>query len=223
MTKTAQGKGRGEDDATSSLSSESVSNNCISQAFLQQVKGHYCSICCEQHYLTATNLATFETEAQCAHVYCYVSLFSRKTASVNGDLTCPKCMCIALNIIHHRPIRLDNGFPYQRNILQEVLGRSEGHFCSICHKYCKLRDTELETMDTTEQCTHVFCFNCLSTYKRGRIEKKLILQCPNCRAVSVDIIHHEKWPSNEVEVITNEPTDCCNWAMDTTLSTGIGN
>jgi hypothetical protein len=175
MTKTAQGKGGGEDDPTSSLSSESVSNNRISQAFLQQVDGHYCSICCEQHYLTTTDLATFETEAQCGHVYCYVSLLLRETASINGDLTCPECMCIALNIIHHQPIRLDDGFPYQRNILQEVLGRSEGHVCSICHEYCKLHDTDLRTIDTTEQCTHVFFFNCLSTYKRGRIEKNLIL------------------------------------------------
>ena len=158
------GEGGGEDDATSSSSSESVSNNRISQAFLQWVEGHYCSIRREQHYLTSTDLATFETEAQCAHVYCYVSLQSRKTASVNGDLTCPECMCIALNIIHHQPIRLDDGFPYQRNILQEVLGRSEGHFCSICYEYCKLRDTDLGTIDTTEQCTHAFCFNCLSTY-----------------------------------------------------------
>ncbi len=30
-------------------------------------------------------------------------------------------------------------------------------------------------------------------------------------------------PSNDVEVITNESTDCCDWAMDTTLSAGIGN
>ncbi len=73
MMKTAQEKGGGEDDASSSLSSESVSNNRISQAFLQQVEGHYCYLCCEQHYLTTTNLATFETEAQCTHVYCYVS------------------------------------------------------------------------------------------------------------------------------------------------------
>ncbi len=36
-------------------------------------------------------------------------------------------------------------------------------------------------------------------------------------------LRHEKRPSNDVEVITNEPTDCCDWAMDTTLSTGIGN
>ena len=43
-----------------------------------------------------------------------------------------------------------------------------------------------------------------------------------CRAVSDDIIRHEMWPSNDVEVITNEPTDCCDWAMDTTSSTGIG-
>jgi hypothetical protein len=50
-----------------------------------------------------------------------------------------------------------------------------------------------------------------------------ILECPSCRAVSVDIIRHERRPSNEVEVVTDETTDCCNWAMDTTSSTGIGN
>ena len=105
------GEGGGEDDATTSSSSEIVSNNCISQAFLQRVEGHYCYLCCEQHYLTTTDLATFETEAQCEHVYCYVSLQRRKTASVNGDLTCPECMCIALNIIHHQPIRLDEWIP----------------------------------------------------------------------------------------------------------------
>jgi hypothetical protein len=50
-------------------SSERELNNCISQEFLQRVEGHYCSICREQHYLTSTDLATFETEAQCEHVY----------------------------------------------------------------------------------------------------------------------------------------------------------
>ena len=29
-------------------------------------------------------------------------------------------------------------------------------------------------------------------------------------------------PGNEVEVITDAPTGCCDWAMDTTSSTGIG-
>ncbi len=61
-------EGRGEEDAASTSSSESVLNNCISQEFLQRVQGHYCSICCEQHYLTSTDLATFETGAQCEHI-----------------------------------------------------------------------------------------------------------------------------------------------------------
>ena len=132
-------------------------------------------------------------------------------------------MCIASNIIHHQPIRLDDGFPYHRNISQEVLGRSEGHFCSICHEDCFLCDTDLGTMDTTQPCTHMFCFNCLFQHKSNRIENTQILKCPNCNAVSVDIIRHEWRPGNEVEVITDEPTGCCDWAMDTTLSTGIGN
>ncbi len=54
-----------------------------------KVEGHYCLICREQHYLTSTDLATFETEAQCEHVYCYVRLSSRKSASGNRNLTCP--------------------------------------------------------------------------------------------------------------------------------------
>ncbi len=124
-----------EDDAASSSSSDGVSNNCISQHFLQQYEGHYCFICQdqEQHHLTLTDLATFETEAQCKHVYCYVSLLKRQErASVHGDLTCPKCACIASNSILHKPIRLDDGSPYQRrNVVQVVLGRSEGHECTI--------------------------------------------------------------------------------------------
>jgi len=167
-----------------------------------------------QHYLTSTNLAIFETEAQCTHVYCYVTLLSRKRESGNGNLTCPNCMRIASNIIHHQPIRLDDGFPYQGNISQEVLGKSEGHVCSMCYKDCKLCDTDLGTMtmDTTEPCTHIFCYACLSLsrHKRRRIEENKILECPNCRAFSVDIIHHERRPNIEVEVITDEPTDCCN-------------
>jgi hypothetical protein len=33
----------------------------LSQAFLQQDQGHYCSICQEQHYLLSTDLVTFKT------------------------------------------------------------------------------------------------------------------------------------------------------------------
>jgi hypothetical protein len=106
-------------------------------------------------------------------------------ASGNGNLTCPECMCIASNIIHHQPIRLDDGFLYLRNISQKVLGRSEGHFCSICHEDFKLRDTELGTMDTTKPwCDHIFCFHCLSKRKCQRITENKLLECPNCRAAS---------------------------------------
>ena len=146
--------------------------------------------------------------------------------SGNGNLTCPECKCIASNIIHHQPIRLDDALPYFRNTPQEVLGRSEGHFCSICHEHkdCFLRDTDLGTMNTTTQpCTHIFCYNCLFQHKSNRIVNNQILKCPNCNAVSVDIIRHERQPGNEVEVITDEPTGCCDWAMDNTSSTGIGN
>jgi len=203
-------EGGGEDNAASTSSSESVLNNRISQEFLQRVKGHYCSICREQHYLTSTDLATFETEAQCTHVYCFTRLSSRKMASANGNLTCPECMCIASNIIDHQPIRLDDGLPYFKNTPQKVLGRSEGHFCSICHEDCFLCDTDLGTMDTTQPCTHIFCFNFLFQHKLNRMKNNQILKCPNCNVVSVDIICHERRPGNEVEVITDEPTGCCD-------------
>ena len=66
-------EGEGEDDAESTSSSISECNNRIPQEFLQRVQGHYCSICQEQHFLTSMDLATFETEAKCEHVYCYTS------------------------------------------------------------------------------------------------------------------------------------------------------
>jgi hypothetical protein len=61
--------------------STSTSNRRISQEFLQQIQGHYCSICHEQHYLTSADPATFETEAQCTHIYCYNCLLSRMRTS----------------------------------------------------------------------------------------------------------------------------------------------
>ncbi len=90
-------QGAVEDDAASSSSSDGVSNNRISnnrisQHFLQRDEGHFCFICREIHHLTLTDLATFETEAQGKHVYCYTSLLSRRErTSVRGDLTCPDC------------------------------------------------------------------------------------------------------------------------------------
>jgi len=193
-------------------------NNCISQEFLQRVEGHYCSLCQEQHYLTSTDLATFETEAKYEHVYCYIRLSLRRAASANGILTCPQCNCIASNINHHQPIRLDDGLTYFRNTPQDVLGRSEGHQCSICFDDFNLCDTDLGTMDTEENCRHIFCHDCLLKHKRQRIKDRRTLECPICRAVSVDIIRHERRPCNEVEVITDESKSFCDWAMDTTSS-----
>ena len=104
-----------------------------------------------------------------------------------------------------------------------MLGRSEGHFCGICFEDFNLRATDLGTMVTAEPCQHIFCFHCLFQHYANKIEKNQILKCPTCNAVSVDIIRHERRPGNEVEVITDEPKGCCDWAMDTTSSTGIGN
>jgi hypothetical protein len=157
-----------EEDVASTSSSESELNNWISQSFLQRVEGHYCSICREQHYLSSTDLATFETEAECKHVYCYIRLSSRKMASGDGNLTCPQCNCIASNIIHHQPIRLDDGLPNLINTPQEILGRSEGHQCGICFEVFKISDTDLETMDTTEPCQHIFCHECLFKHKAAK-------------------------------------------------------
>jgi hypothetical protein len=79
-------------------------------------------------------------------------------------------------------------------------------------------------MDTEANCRHIFCFHCLSQHKATKIGRNQELKCPLCNAVSVDIIHHERQPLNEVEVvIRDEPSGCCDWAMDTTSSTGIGN
>jgi len=95
------------------------------------------------------------------------------------------------SIILHRPIRLDDGSPYQRrNVPQVVLGRSEGHECSICHKNPNLRDTDLGTLKTTLPCAHVFCFNCLESHENARLAWNLHINCPNCRDVGTDIIRH---------------------------------
>jgi len=107
-------------------------------------------------------------------------------------------MFIASNIIHHHPIRLDDGLPYLRNTPQKVLGSSEGHQCDMCFDDFNLLDIDLETMDTTEQCRHIFCHVCLLKHKHQRIKEKRILECPTCRAVFVDIKRHERRTGNEV-------------------------
>jgi hypothetical protein len=99
--------------------------------------------------------------AQCTHIYCYISLLSRMRRSHPKNLTCPHWWCVATAIIHHQPIRLYNGVTYNRNISQEVLGQSEGHFCSLCHLHCFLHETVLGTFDTTEPRTHIFAMNVL--------------------------------------------------------------
>jgi len=136
---------------------------------------------------------------------------------------CKNMSCIASNINHHQPIRLDDGVTYFRNTPQVVLGRSEGHHCVICFEDFNIRDADLGTMDTEENCRHIFCHDCLLKHKIQRIKERRTLECPICRAVSVDITCHERRPSNEVEVITDESKGCWDWAMDTTSSTGIGN
>ncbi len=88
--------------------------------------------------------------------YCFIRLSSRKAVSANGILTCPQCNCIASNINHHQPIRLDDGLTYFRNTPQVVLGRSEGHHCVICFEDFNIRDADLGTMDTEENCRHIF-------------------------------------------------------------------
>ena len=95
------------------------------------------------------------------NIYCYISLLSRMRRSHPKNLTCPHCWCVATAIIHHQPIRLYNGVTYNRNISQEVLGQSKGHFCSLCHLHCFLHETVLGTFDTTEPCTHIFAMNVL--------------------------------------------------------------
>ena len=147
--------------------------------FLQQDEGHFCLICQEIHHLTSNDLATFATEAQSTHVYCYIRLSSRKRASDNGNLTCPECMCIASNIIHHKPIRLDDGLPYLRNTPQKKLRSSEGHQCGICFENSNLRDTDLGTMDTTKPCRHIFCHDCLLKHKVQRIKDNRHYPMPN--------------------------------------------
>jgi len=89
------------------------------------------------------------------------------------DTSSQKCMCIASNIIHHKPIRLDDGLPYLRNTPQKVLGSSEGHQCGICFEDFNLRDTDLGTMDTKEPCRHIFCHDCLFKHKVQRIKDNI--------------------------------------------------
>ncbi len=99
----------------------------LSQAFLQQKQGHYCSVKnSKQHYLLSTDLATFKTDDNCTHIYCYARLSCMMNHQPD-NLKCPDCQCIATNIILHQPIRLNNGYAYNVNIPQHKLGSHEGH------------------------------------------------------------------------------------------------
>ena len=135
-------EGGGEDDTASTSSSESELNNCISQEFLQRVEGHYCSICQEQHFLTSTDLATFDTDAKCEVIYVLV----QERRRLPMEFLRPQCNCIASDINHHQPIRLDDRLTYFRNTPQTLLGRSEGHCCGVCFKDFNLCDTDLGTI-----------------------------------------------------------------------------
>ena len=71
-------EGAVEDEAASFSSFDGVSNNRISQNFLQQDEDHFCFICQEIHHLTSTNLATFATEAQCTCLLLYKTKFKKE-------------------------------------------------------------------------------------------------------------------------------------------------
>ncbi len=119
----------------------------LSQAFLQRPKGHYCSICQEQHYLISTDLATLKTDANCTHIYCYARLSCMMNCQ-SGNLKCPDCQCIATNITLHQPIRLNDAYEYNANIPQHVLGSHEGNTCSLCLETYSLCDNDLGTFDS---------------------------------------------------------------------------
>ncbi len=127
----------------------------LSQAFLQRPQGHHCSLCQEQHYLLSTDLATFKTDANCTHICCYTRLSCMMNRQ-SGNLKCPGCQYIATNIILHQPIRLNDGYAYNVNIPQHILGSHEGHACLICHDTYSLRDNDLGTLYSRGKCNHIF-------------------------------------------------------------------
>ena len=194
----------------------------LSQAFLQRSQGHYCTICQEQHYLLSTDLATFKTDANCTHIYCYAKLSCMMNRQ-SDNLKCPDCQCIASNIILHQPIRLNDAYAYNENIPQHVLGSHEGHTCSICHETYSLRDNDLGTFESKGKCNHIFCYECLSHYKNNHGPGRL--KCPNCRIEAYDIVRNERRTTSPetIEMSMDDQSVFCDWAMGTMSDTGINN
>ena len=194
----------------------------LSQAFLQRSQGHYCTICQEQHYLLSTDLATFKTDANCTHIYCYAKLSCMMNRQ-SDNLKCPDCQCIASNIILHQPIRLNDAYAYNENIPQHVLGSHEGHTCTICHETYSLRDEDLGTFESKGPCNHIFCYECLSHYKNNHGPGPL--KCPNCRIEAYDIVRNERRTTSPetIEMSMDDQSVFCDWAMGTMSDTGINN
>ena len=63
----------------------------------------------------------------------------------------------------------------------------------------------------------------MTVFSNIRSKELRTIDISNAQLAGWFLLTYERWPSNEVEVITDAPTGCCDWAMDTTLSTGIGN
>jgi hypothetical protein len=194
----------------------------LSQTFLQRSEGHYCTICQEQHYLLSTDLATFKTDANCTHIYCYAKLLCMMNRQ-SDNLKCPDCQCIASNIILHQPIRLNDAYAWNENIPQHVLGSHEGHTCTICHETYSLRDEDLGTFESKGPCNHIFCYECLSHYKNNNGPD--CLKCPNCRIEAYDIVLNERRTTSPetIEMSMDDQSVFCDWAMGTMSDTGINN
>ena len=108
----------------------------------------------------------------------------------SDNLKCTDCQCIAINIILHQPIRLDDVYAYNANIPQHVLGSHEGCTCSLCLDAYSLRDKDLGTFDSRGECNHIFCYECLSNLRNNNGPGTL--NCPNFRITANDIIYNER-------------------------------
>ena len=194
----------------------------LPHAILQQDQGHYCSICQEQHYLLSTDLATFKTDANCTHIYCYARLLCMMNCQSDNP-KCPNCQCIATNIILNQPIRLNDGYAYNANIPRHMLGSHEGHECSICHNTYSLRDNDRGTFDSGGKCNHIFCYECLSKLRNNHGPGTL--KCPNFRIEAYDIIRNERRTISPktIKMIMDDQSAFCDWAVGTMSDTGINN
>ncbi len=129
-----------------------------------------------------------------------------------GDSLFPNRVCSNLGI---------NTYAYNANIPQHVLGSHEGHECSICHKTYSLCDNDLGTLESKGKCNNIFCYECLSKHKNNHGPGPL--KCPNCRIEAYDIICNERRTasSETTEMVIDDQSAFCDWAIITTLDTGI--